>query len=131
MFRDPQINRYAQDVETLVSFYTRQLGFVETFRTPRTGVPEHVELRLGGLVLGFAGVGAARATHGLDLDTGAAGVELVLWTGDVDLAYTHLLAAGARALSAPHDFLDGRLRSAWVADPEGGPIQLVMQRATQ
>jgi hypothetical protein len=39
-----------------------------------------------------------------------------------------LTAKGAPLLSAAHDFLDGSLRSAWIADPDGNPIQLVQQK---
>ena len=52
MFRDPQVNAYVCDVEACVRFYTESLGFVETFRTPESGPPAHVEVRLGGLILG-------------------------------------------------------------------------------
>jgi hypothetical protein len=31
-------------------------------------------------------------------------------------------------LAPAHDFLDGRLRAAWIADPEGNPIQLVQRK---
>jgi catechol-2,3-dioxygenase len=30
-------------------------------------------------------------------------------------------------LPAPHDFFDS-LRAAWVADPDGNPVQIVMRR---
>jgi catechol 2,3-dioxygenase-like lactoylglutathione lyase family enzyme len=102
VFRDPQVNTYVRDVEACVRFYTESLGFVETFRTPESGSPAHVEVRLGGLILGFADVEATRQMHGLDV------------------------AAGATPLSPPHDFI-GRLRAAWIADPDGGPVQLVME----
>ncbi|HEU0026684.1 MAG TPA: hypothetical protein VFQ25_06170 [Ktedonobacterales bacterium] len=41
--------------------------------------------------------------------------------------YARLTAAGAPSLSLPHDFLT-HLRVAWVADPDGNPIQLVQRR---
>jgi hypothetical protein len=41
---------------------------------------------------------------------------------------TALLQKGVVSLSAPHDFLQS-LRVAWVADPEGNPIQIVAHRA--
>jgi catechol 2,3-dioxygenase-like lactoylglutathione lyase family enzyme len=126
MFRDPQVNTYVRDVEATVRFYTEQLGFVETFRTPESGPPVHVEVRLGGLILGFADIEATKAMHGLAVDAGPKRAEVVLWTDDVDAAYARLLAAGARSLSAPHEFI-GRLRGAWVADPDGGAVQLVME----
>ena len=55
-------------------------------------------------------------------------IEIVLWTDDTDAAVNALVAKGARLLSPAHDFLDGRLRAAWVADPDGNPIQLVQRR---
>jgi hypothetical protein len=39
-----------------------------------------------------------------------------------------LIAKGAPLLSPAHDFLDGRLRAAWVADPDRNPIQLVQRK---
>ncbi len=126
-FRDPQINLYSRDVGRLVSFYA-SLGFEETFRTPKDGAPAHVELRLGGFTLGVASVRSASETHGLDPDLGGRTAELVLWTDDVDDAHARLTANGTPSLSTPHDFLDGALRSAWVADPDGNPIQLVERR---
>ena len=52
----------------------------------------------------------------------------MLWTDDTDGAFARLVAAGSRALSAPHDRLDD-LRIAWVTDPDDNPIQLVQRRA--
>lgn len=126
MFRDPQVNTYVRDVEACVRFYTESLGFVETFRTPASGPPVHVEVRLGGLILGFADAEATREMHGLDVDAGPRRAEGVVWTDDVDAAFARLVAVGATPLSRPHDFI-GRLRAAWIADPDGGPVQLVME----
>ena len=53
---------------------------------------------------------------------------MVVWSDDIDAAIAHLTALGAPLLSAPHDFLDGRLRSAWVADSDGNPIQIVQHK---
>ena len=44
-------------------------------------------------------------------------------------AFADLVDAGARALSAPHDWLDGTLRVAWVADPDDNPVELVERRS--
>ena len=126
MFRSPAINVYSHDVTRLVAFY-EGLGFQETFRTPKVGTPVHVELRLDGFTIGIASVDAAIADHGLKPRLGGRPVEIVLWTDDTDRAYQQLTAAGAPSLSPPHDFLS-RLRVAWVADPDGNPIQLVQHR---
>jgi hypothetical protein len=50
-----------------------------------------------------------------------------VWTDDVDATYAALVERGVPSLSAPHAFLDGRLRAAWLADPDGNPVQLVAQ----
>ena len=126
-FRDPAINYYVDDVQACVDFYVRHFGFAETFRTPEQGEPDHVEVRLENLTLGFAAKRAATRMHGLPMGPGGSPrVELVLWTDDVDRHYRALVEAGVQSVSEPHDFL-GFLRSAWVADPEGNPIQMVMK----
>ena len=96
-FSAPLINLYSRDLPRAVAFYS-QLGFVQTFRTPASGEPSHIQL------------------------------EIVLWTDDTDAAVNALVAMGAPLLSPAHDFLDGKLRAAWVADPDGNPIQLVQRR---
>lgn len=126
MFRDPQVNLYVQDVEASVQFYTTHFGFVESFRTPESGVPEHVEVRLGGLVLGLASIDAARNVHGLDVGGGKPTGEIVLWTDDTDKEYEQLIAKGVRSITPPHNFL-GRLRAAWLADPDGNPVEIVAE----
>ena len=125
-FRTPAINVYSHDVMRLVRFYAG-LGFRETFRTPDEGSPAHVEVTLDGFTLGIAAVDAAIAHHGLRPDLGGRPVEIVLWTDATDRAYARLTAGGAPSLSPPHDFL-ADLRAAWVADPDGNPIQLVQHR---
>lgn len=55
-------------------------------------------------------------------------MEIAIWTDDTDTAFTRLVAAGARVLCEPHDWL-GRLRVAWVADLDDNPIELVQRRA--
>jgi catechol 2,3-dioxygenase-like lactoylglutathione lyase family enzyme len=126
-FQAPMINLYTRDVPRLAGFYER-LGFRETFRTPKEGAPVHVEIELDGFKVGIASVKAAIKEHGLEPDLGGRPVEIVLWTNDVDCDHARLTADGAPALSPPHDFLAGRLRAAWIADPDGNPIQLVQHR---
>jgi catechol 2,3-dioxygenase-like lactoylglutathione lyase family enzyme len=130
VFASPQINVYVEDVPRSAAFYER-LGFVETFRTPVEGVPIHVELVLDGFTIGIASVASARADHGLAVSSAGNAVEICLWCDDADAAYDALLAAGATSMSAPHDWLDGRLRVAWVADPEGNPVELVQRSDRQ
>lgn len=125
-FRAPTINLYARDLSRTAAFYA-SLGFVETFRTPASGAPSHVEFKLDGFTLGIATLEAARDHHGLTPGDGR-GIEIVLWTDDTDAALSRLAASGAPVLAPAHDFLDGRLRAAWIADPEGNPIQLVQRK---
>jgi hypothetical protein len=53
VFSSPQINLYSHDVVRLVTFY-EGLGFRETFRTPKEGPPDHIELGLDGFTIGIA-----------------------------------------------------------------------------
>ncbi len=123
-FTDPQINYYVEDVDIAVRFYTEHFGFVETFRTPKQGKPDHVEVRLGPLVLGLASKEAGKTVHGLPLGPGGfPRAELVIWTENVDEAYATLLEQGVPSVRAPHDFLS--LRAAWVMDPDGNPVEIV------
>ncbi len=131
MFRDPQVNYYVRDVEVAARFYVEMLGFAETFRTPASGPPEHVELRLGGLILGLASTESAKTTHGLTTGGGNPRAEVCVWTDDVDEAHARLVARGVPSLSAPHDFLGGRLRAAWLADPDGNPVEIVARRQAE
>jgi catechol 2,3-dioxygenase-like lactoylglutathione lyase family enzyme len=120
------INLYSRDLPQAVAFYA-DLGFAETFRTPASGEPSHIELALDGFTLGVATLEAARDHHGLEPKGEGRWIEIVLWTDDTDAAVRALMEKGARLLSPAHDFLDGELRSAWIADPDGNPVQLVQR----
>lgn len=129
-YSDPAINYYVDDVDRAVEFYTKHFGFVETFRTPKDGKPDHVEVRLGNLILGLAAKEAGITVHGLPLGEGGnPRAEIVLWTDDVDKAYATLIEAGVRGISEPHDFISVN-RAAWVMDPEGNPVEIVSRRKT-
>jgi uncharacterized glyoxalase superfamily protein PhnB len=127
MFTELQINLYVDDVERALAFYAA-IGAEESFRTPTDGVPVHVEVRLAGVTLGLASVDAARQDHGLDVSSAGNAAELGLWTDDLDAAFDALLAAGGTSMAEPVDLPNG-LRVAWVADPDGNPLHLVMRRS--
>ena len=126
-FRSPQINLYSHDLSRAATFYVG-LGFMETFRTPDVGEPVHIELKLDGFTLGIATTEAAQRDHGLRLQGEGRWIEIVIWTDDVDAAVRTLVSEGAPLVSPAHDFLEGKLRVAWVADPDGNPIQLVQRK---
>jgi catechol 2,3-dioxygenase-like lactoylglutathione lyase family enzyme len=126
-FKSPMINLYSRDLPRAEAFY-REFGFAESFRTPLSGEPVHIELTKDGFTLGIASVEAAKEHHGLAPRGEGRWIEIVLWTDDVDAAVNALVAGGAPLLSPAHDFLEGKLRAAWVADPDGNPIQLVQSR---
>ena len=126
-FGQPMINLYSRDLQRAVAFYAA-CGFVETFRTPETGEPSHVELTLDGFTLGIATVEAAQDHHGLDPRGEGRWIEIVLWTDDTDGALQAFADKGVKVLSPPHDFLNGKLRAAWITDPDGNPVQLVQRK---
>jgi catechol 2,3-dioxygenase-like lactoylglutathione lyase family enzyme len=126
-FSAPMINLYSRGLPRALAFYS-ELGFVETFRTPTSGSPEHLQLKLDGFTLGIATIEAAKDHHGLKPEGAGHSIEIVLWTDDTDAALKALIAKGAPLLTPAHDFLDAKLRAGWVADPDGNPIQLVQRR---
>ena len=123
-FHNPSINLYAKDVEESIKFYINNFGFIETFRTPKSGVPDHVELKLDQFTLGVASISSAKLIHGLTVGPRLPRGEIVLWTEDVDGVYDYLVEKGIKSLSKPHTFLGG-IRSAWVSDVDGNPVQIV------
>ena len=125
-FRTPQVVLLSEDVLRAAAFYT-SLGFVEVFRTPSSGPPIHVDLVLDGYRIGIASGASTRDDHGLDPVTAGQRTAVVLWTDDVPAAYAELVAAGVPALHPPGPWL-GSLVIAWLADPDGNPVQLVARR---
>lgn len=126
-FSDPQAILFVADCERAAAFYAA-FGFQETFRGPATD-PVKIELTLGGFCLGLALAGPAAESHGLTPVISGHRACITLWTDDVDAAHALALEAGAVDLRRPHPFLDGRLRVAFVEDPDGHPVQLVQKAA--
>jgi lactoylglutathione lyase len=127
MFVTALVNLYTDDIEAGLRFYRDLLGFEETFRTPRGGTPEHVELRLNGFTIGLGTVGAAWRVHGVEAAPGSPAMVLVVWTDDVDQAYRDLLAAGVPAVQPPHDTGNDN-RNALLRDPDGNLVEIVAKR---
>lgn len=126
MFKNPQVVLFSHDVERLADFY-KGLGFTEKFRVPTDGVPIHVDVALDDYVIGIASVDSTRNDHGLDPVDHGQRAAVVLWTDDTKAAYEALVGQGCPALVAPHVWLD-RLLIAWIADPDGHPIQIVQEQ---
>lgn len=123
VFRTPQVILFSDHVSRAAAFYSR-LGFTETFRVPEEGEPIHVDLDLDGYRIGIASVASTRDDHGLDPVADGQRAAVVLWTDDTVAAYAKLAGEGAPGLAEPHPWLE-RLLIAWVADPDGHPIQIV------
>jgi lactoylglutathione lyase len=128
MFVDALVNLYTRDIEAGLRFYRDLLGFAETFRTPREGIPSHVELELNGFTLGLGTVEAARRVHGIEAAPGSPAMVLVVWTDDVDKSYRELVAAGIPAVQPPHDTGNNN-RNAMVRDPDGNLVEIVAKRS--
>jgi lactoylglutathione lyase len=121
-------NLYTNDIEAGLRFYRDLLGFTETFRTPRDGTPEHVELKLDGFMIVLGTVDAARRVHGVEATPGSPAVVPVLWTDDADAAYQELTAAGVPAVQPPHDTRNNN-RNALLRDPDGNLVEIVAKRS--
>lgn len=121
------VNVFTRDIETALAFYQGVLGLPESFRTPREGTPEHVEMRAGGFVLALSTAEAARRVHGLDPEVGRPAMSLVFWVEDVDAAFAAATAAEAPPVTAPHDTGNDN-RNAVVRDPDGTLVELVAKR---
>ncbi|MFT4084926.1 MAG: VOC family protein [Nocardioides sp.] len=124
-FTDPQVILFVADCERAAAFYA-EFGFVERFRAPRQD-PVKIEMDLGGFALGLALPGPAAESHGITPVVEGHRAAMTLWTDDVEAAYAHALSVGAADHRGPHPFLDGRLRVAFVEDPDGHPVQLVQR----
>jgi catechol 2,3-dioxygenase-like lactoylglutathione lyase family enzyme len=125
-FAQPSIGLLTHDVARLTEFYNG-LGFRETFRnTPEK--PDHIEVSMEGFTIGISSVEAAIAHHHLNPQLGGRPAYILVWTKDVDAAYQRLTGDGAPSLRAPEDFR-GNLRTAWVADPDGNPVNIAQRRS--
>jgi lactoylglutathione lyase len=115
---------YTSDIKRAIAFYRDQLGFIQTFQFPPEGTPEHVELRVGEVVLGISVREALREIVGLPAPTPGNPMELTVWCDSVAEALAELRAAGAPVLVEPYDHPAGH-RRAYVTDPDGNWVALV------
>jgi catechol 2,3-dioxygenase-like lactoylglutathione lyase family enzyme len=122
-FRSPQTVLLVEDPEASAAFYSR-LGFTEKFRTPASGPPIHIDVALDGMRLGLAARRSVEEDHGLSAATGPGRAAVVVWTDDVRADVAALEGEGVPVLRPPAPWL-GRLRIAWLSDPDGHLVQLV------
>ncbi len=127
MFTEGFVNLYTRDIEGGSRFYRDLLGFRETFRTPKEGTPEHVELFLNGFGVGLGTVEAAKRVHGVDASPGSPAMVLVVWTDDVDKSFGMLTSAGTPVVQPPHD-IGSNNRSTLLRDPDGNLVEIVAKR---
>lgn len=123
MFRIELPLYYTADIDAALGFYRDALGGVQTFQYPPEGAPEHVELRIGGVILGIAKREALLEMPMPEPTPGHPG-ELVLRCDSVDEAVEQLRAKGVPILMEPIDHLAGH-RRAYVADPDGNWVALI------
>lgn len=115
-------NLYTADVARSVAFYRDVLGGVQTFATP-ADEPDHVELRLGAVVLAISSREAV-VREGLPAPTAGHPLELVIWCDSVDKLVEAVRAAGLPVLVEPAPHASG-LRRGYVEDPDGNWLALV------
>jgi lactoylglutathione lyase len=128
MFVDGLVDLYTRDIEAGIRFYRDLLGLRETFRTPNTGTPTHVEFRVRGFTLGLGTVEAAKRAHGVDASPGSPAMALVFWTADVDELFSRLRSTGIPVVQPPHDTGNDN-RNALIRDPDGNLVEIVSKRA--
>jgi len=124
MFVAGLVNLYTNNIGAGLHFYGDFLGFVETFRTPTEGIPEHVELQLNGFTIGLGTVEAAKGVHGVEPVPGSPAMVLVVWTDDIDEAFGELVTAGVGVVRPPQNTANNN-RSALVRDPDGNLVEIV------
>lgn len=116
---------YVAELERSVQFYRENFGFEEAYQWPVDGEREFVAMTRGDAAVGFSSLAAAARTMGAAVDRSPTpSFELCLYVDDVDATSDDLRSSGVRQISAPTDRPWGE-RSAYFADPDGNPVQIV------
>ncbi|WP_199849458.1 VOC family protein [Blastococcus sp. Marseille-P5729] len=126
-FHSPQLTLFSTDIERLREFYAR-LGFTQQLRYPADGAAQQIELTLDGLTLRLSDRDSTVSEFGLSADLSGHGAALTVWCDDVVAAHDRLTKVGIASLALPRDW-HGGLRTAWLADPDGNPVQLIQPAA--
>jgi lactoylglutathione lyase len=122
VFRDPLPVFYTRDVARALAFYCDALGFEPGYRFPDDGDPEFAVVRLGESALALSAAETPQELLGVSMGREPR-FELCLFCDDVDAEAARLAAAGVEILREPDNMPWGE-RVAYVADPDGNPIQL-------
>ncbi len=122
MFKDILVNLYVADIERAVRLYRDGFGMVETYRFPKAGPAEHVELKLGPTTLGLSSA-AGLERHGMPPSTRGQPFELAIGCDDVDTDLEALRTAGAKVVKEPYDTAAGN-RTAYLEDADGNRISI-------
>ena len=122
MFDHLLVILYVADMGRSLALYRDIFGGEETYRFPREGAPEHVELRIGSATLALTSE-AGRQAHHLPPASSGNPFELAVRTTDADAAMAALVAANCSPLLEPFDSSAGN-RVAYVLDPDGNRIQI-------
>lgn len=116
------VTLFAKDIERSARFYGGTLGFRETYRFPRDGMPMHVEYDAAGTTIAISS-DAGLKSHGMPASSPGHPFELGLKVDDVDATIARLREAGITIVREPFDSAAGN-RVAYVADPDGTWISL-------
>ena len=116
---------YATDVEQSARFW-ELVGFQRHFQLPPEGEPGYVGLRAGAAELAITSVQWATDRYGMTMGNGPR-VEMYVYVSDLDGVIEQLRGSGVEVLREPEDMPWGE-RIATVADPEGNPVALCLER---
>jgi predicted enzyme related to lactoylglutathione lyase len=114
MFKDVLVNFYVADIDRAAQLYRDGFGMTETYRVPKTGPAEHVELKLGPTTLGLSSA-AGLERHGMPPATRGQPFELAIGCDDVDADLDRLRTSGASVVKEPYDTAAGN-RTAYLED---------------
>lgn len=104
-------------------------GRARAFVAPAAGAPEKIEVDARGVRIGSDSIEVTNRIADLGVQTGGhRSAEAALWVDDADAVYARALQVGATARRAPMVGSGGRLRVAWVLDPEGHLVKILPKR---
>jgi lactoylglutathione lyase len=113
-----------RDLDAMLDFYRRTLGLVVTQTVDTDTMTEKILGKPG--AQGGASLILYRHKDGREITLGNAHGPVGFYVRDVDAAFAHAVAEGAKPDREPFDA--GTMRVAFVLDPEGREIELVSVR---